>query len=402
MSTKFRSTLRKSLVTSGRKTKQLDNHMKSSGITPPSYRGPELFDRERNIREPIKSTDIWALGATLYELATAELPYGEFGGLIQLQNAPPPVLPNQFSKELTIVLQHCMAKETWDRPIAKDLINYAKTYLRSGKWPKLEAPAIPSSPTTSPTVPQGIATIRDGQNDFGRKYGKQSQGNRKNWWWIAALILLLLGGTGGWFFYQQDVSKRADAAYASAEQYFEAKDFFNAKEKYRESRRLKDGVYPDIAEKIKMASDSMLIGEQTNIIKGERLLEDNDLQGAGVAFQRALRFNPESQPAQEKISAIQGQLDSIFQVEVEVAREARQAGEYEKASQAIKKAQELKPEDKEIIQLAEEIQREADEAKYNQLISGAKTDLTNGKYRNAEKKAEEAQNDCRGCAGAFD
>ncbi|MEL6143331.1 MAG: serine/threonine-protein kinase, partial [Bacteroidota bacterium] len=232
ISTKFRSTLRKSLVTSGRKTKQLDNHMKSSGITPPSYRGPELFDRERNIREPIKSTDIWALGATLYELSTAELPYGEFGGLIQLQNAPPPVLPNQFSKELTIVLQHCMAKETWDRPIAKDLINYAKTYLRSGKWPKLEAPAIPSSPTTSPTVPQGIATIRDGQNDFGRKYGKQSQGNRKNWWWIAALILLLLGGTGGWFFYQQDVSKRADAAYASAEQYFEAKDFFNAKEKY--------------------------------------------------------------------------------------------------------------------------------------------------------------------------
>ena len=44
------------------------------GVTPPAYRGPECFQREYKEGLPLEATDIWALGASVYELATGEMP----------------------------------------------------------------------------------------------------------------------------------------------------------------------------------------------------------------------------------------------------------------------------------------------------------------------------------------
>ena len=62
---------------------------------------------------PVKATDIWALGASIYELATGEMPFCGQGGVMELHGAELPVLPPPFSPELTGLMHKCLAKETW-------------------------------------------------------------------------------------------------------------------------------------------------------------------------------------------------------------------------------------------------------------------------------------------------
>jgi serine/threonine protein kinase len=106
----------------------------AAGTTPPCYRAPELCDRSSIGAQPIKATDVWALGASLFELATAELPFGDFGGCTQLNNAAPPHLPRQFSAELNYIIRKCLSKNTWERPKASELETWGHNYITSGQY----------------------------------------------------------------------------------------------------------------------------------------------------------------------------------------------------------------------------------------------------------------------------
>lgn len=91
-----------------------------------SYMGPERFDTDPT---PVKASDIWALGASIYELATGELPFSGLGGGMQKAGAEMPSLDVQWSKELNMVMRSCLEKETWDRPNAGQLEDYANDIL---------------------------------------------------------------------------------------------------------------------------------------------------------------------------------------------------------------------------------------------------------------------------------
>lgn len=93
-----------------------------------AYMGPERFGRQY---QTIKSSDIWSLGATLYELATGQLPFEGRGGSMMNAGAEAPDLPNWFSRELNDVVRSCMAKEPWDRPSASQLVAVADRSLKS-------------------------------------------------------------------------------------------------------------------------------------------------------------------------------------------------------------------------------------------------------------------------------
>ncbi len=97
----------------------------SSGAV--AYMGPERFQRGYT---SIKSSDIWSLGATLYEMATGLLPFEGKGGKMQDAGFETPVLPGQFSQSLDDVMQACMCKEPWDRPSARQLAEYAGEMMR--------------------------------------------------------------------------------------------------------------------------------------------------------------------------------------------------------------------------------------------------------------------------------
>ena len=121
ISTKMRSTLRRNSA------REMNANSPLGGSL--SYMGPEMFSAQA---ESVKATDIWALGATLYEIAVGELPFFGQGG-VMLINGADISRPNvSYSDALVNTIMACLAKETWDRPLASQLVEMAKSALSGG------------------------------------------------------------------------------------------------------------------------------------------------------------------------------------------------------------------------------------------------------------------------------
>lgn len=111
ISTRARSTLRKSVASS----------TTSAGTI--AYMGPERFTKDPT---PLKASDIWSLGAMIYELITGDTPFGEHGGVIQKAGAEIPDIKANVSDSLKSVITKMLQLETWDRPTAAVLAEWAK------------------------------------------------------------------------------------------------------------------------------------------------------------------------------------------------------------------------------------------------------------------------------------
>lgn len=77
----------------------------------------------------IHARDIWALGASLYEIIEGDVPFGQYGGLTQQakKGKVPPITAN-ISNELKQLIYSCLALEAWDRPDADALLKCAKAH----------------------------------------------------------------------------------------------------------------------------------------------------------------------------------------------------------------------------------------------------------------------------------
>ncbi|GHT66087.1 hypothetical protein AGMMS50239_26990 [Bacteroidia bacterium] len=116
ISTKIRSTLHKNMV---------QNENQVGGTI--AYTGPERFNRNNR---PKPASDIWALGASVYELLEGGAPFGyDLGGSLQKNGADIPEMEGDWSSELKQVVERCLAKETWDRPTAADIVVWAERHL---------------------------------------------------------------------------------------------------------------------------------------------------------------------------------------------------------------------------------------------------------------------------------
>ena len=107
----------------------LDQNLERKGLAitgAPIYKAPELFEPQGSA---VYATDIWALGATLYEMASHEVPlYGQ-GGHLLLKGVKISRPQWSYSENLTDTILQCLAKEAWNRPKAKDLVERAKDAL---------------------------------------------------------------------------------------------------------------------------------------------------------------------------------------------------------------------------------------------------------------------------------
>ena len=113
ISTKTRNTLRKS--TKG-----------AVGGGTPWYMSVESWGTES---PDIHARDIWALGATLYEIITGDVPFGQYGGVTQKsQNGKIPPITNNVSDELKQLVYDCLALNAWDRPDADAIVKRAKDH----------------------------------------------------------------------------------------------------------------------------------------------------------------------------------------------------------------------------------------------------------------------------------
>ena len=118
ISTKVRSTLRKSM----------SSNVKSAGTM--GYMPPERFGKDNT---PIMASDIWAVGAAVFELLTGDLPFGEHGGLMQKGGAEIPYIQGEWSEELQEVVVRCLSKEPWNRPVAKQIVEWTNQHAKGEK-----------------------------------------------------------------------------------------------------------------------------------------------------------------------------------------------------------------------------------------------------------------------------
>lgn len=113
ISAKARSTLRQSLAeTKSHKT--------------PAYTPPERFGKDNTF---IMASDVWSLGATMYELLTDDAPFDEDGGSRQNIGAEVPNISGKWSSDLKEITTRCLQKDTEDRPTAVQLVKWTEAHF---------------------------------------------------------------------------------------------------------------------------------------------------------------------------------------------------------------------------------------------------------------------------------
>ena len=149
ISTRLRSTIRRSSM---RQNKGMD----TSGTI--AYMAPELFTKSPSA---VKATDIWALGATLYELMTGELLFFGQGGVVQLKGAELPELSVSYSQDLRDTVMSCLNMDTWFRPTASELSEYGTSKLKGENPPQPWKNRLhhPSDPFPVPNKKRWINTV---------------------------------------------------------------------------------------------------------------------------------------------------------------------------------------------------------------------------------------------------
>lgn len=97
----------------------LDNESSGTII----YMPPERF-KESYI--PDSSSDIWSLGATVFELLTGDVPFGDKGGGAQLEGAKIPAINKFVSGKISKIIYACLDADPAKRPSAEYIAEYAR------------------------------------------------------------------------------------------------------------------------------------------------------------------------------------------------------------------------------------------------------------------------------------
>ena len=160
ISTLARDTLRKSTL------------MGNTSAGTLAYMGPERFMKDST---PIFASDIWSLGAMLYELLESKTPFpADFGGGMQKAGAEVPDITADVSTSLKSAIYQMLRLNTWERPTAKTLV----------QWASNPSAIVVDTPKSQPTVKKNLP-----------KASQPSKPKSKRWIWIV-LALLILAGLG--------------------------------------------------------------------------------------------------------------------------------------------------------------------------------------------------------------
>ena len=146
-----------------------------------AYMGPERFGQNP---QPIMASDVWSLGAMMYELMTGNPPYGNHGGMLQKNGADIPLIEGEYSQRLKDLIYRCVALNTWDRPTAEQIERETHAYLLGVTTPESEVETPPV--TTELNKSEELALPRKNYKKWGLIGGISG---------IVVIVCLLLFGS---------------------------------------------------------------------------------------------------------------------------------------------------------------------------------------------------------------
>lgn len=153
----------------------------------PAYLAPEIATGGR----ATPASDMWSLGATLFQALTGEPPYGigdnALATLYRVVHEDPPRTP--LAGRLAPLLEHTMAYDPAERWSAEDVVDFLAGRLAAEKLEpvalRTQTLAAVAAPAPAPAAPSGLAQ-------------STSTPTRRRWWPIALVaataLVLVVGG----------------------------------------------------------------------------------------------------------------------------------------------------------------------------------------------------------------
>lgn len=114
-----------------------------------AYMAPERFGKDNS---PVMASDIYSLGATVYEMLDGDTPFGDDGGLMHKRGAEIPNIKAEVSDLLRQTIEKCLSLNPWDRPTAEQLEQIAADALAQIKKQEQAQPRQPEIPQKRKTV----------------------------------------------------------------------------------------------------------------------------------------------------------------------------------------------------------------------------------------------------------
>lgn len=155
-----------------------------------AYMGPERFSSRP---KPVMASDIWSLGAMMFEIMTkGNPPFGhQLGGVLQKNGAEIPIIEESYSQELKNIIYRCLALETWERPTAKEIEELAYNHLHG-----ITSVLKDVNETATKEKTNEIKDVKGKKEKDNFTKEKKVKGNDhiyKNKWFIMVSAVLLLG-----------------------------------------------------------------------------------------------------------------------------------------------------------------------------------------------------------------
>ena len=178
-----------------------------------AYMAPERFSTNPL---PTFASDVWALGATVYELIVGTVPFGDGslpGGLLQKNGAEIPDISTNstptISEKLASVILQMLSVNPWDRPTADTLATWAADPLKvAGDDNGEKKPIVSSRPTVAHMTPMP-------QTDTPNVQPQTKKDDKVVWWLIfilmcASIIVVVVVGSADTYQKQSSITTYTD------------------------------------------------------------------------------------------------------------------------------------------------------------------------------------------------